>query len=109
MSWEGGDGSFPKSKMPHLLSSNQLAPRDLQEELQVDGIKVFITSCETVEGAWRHHERQLKRFYELSNKKYSMVDNPESADIILIGNVREENWGSKIFANWTSPLFFPPS
>jgi hypothetical protein len=27
------------------------------------------------------------------------VDDPESADIILVGNVREENWGEKILSN----------
>ncbi len=59
-------------------------------------MRVFITSCETGEGAWRTHEEQLKRFYELSDKKHRLASSPDSADIVLIGNVREENWGQKI-------------
>lgn len=60
---------------------------------------VFVTSCETGDGAWRDHEVRLKEFHELSDKRYKLAADPESADIILIGNVREENWGEKILAN----------
>jgi hypothetical protein len=61
--------------------------------------KVFITSCEIAEGAWSVHEQKLKQLHELSDKKYSLTDDPALADIILIGNVREENWGRKILEN----------
>jgi hypothetical protein len=62
-------------------------------------IKVFVTSCETGPGAWRAHEINLLKFYELSDKRHELVADPELAEIILIGNVREENWGEKILAN----------
>ena len=62
-------------------------------------LKIFVTSCETGEEAWRTQEHELKRLYELSDKKYCLTDDPESADIILIGNVREENWGKKVLQN----------
>jgi hypothetical protein len=58
-------------------------------------MQIFITSCETGEGAWRTHERKLHRLYELSDKRYQLTDDPEVADLILIGNVREENWGRR--------------
>jgi hypothetical protein len=64
--------------------------------MQRDKINIFITSCETTKGAWRSDEEKLKAIYELSNKKYSLTSDPESADIILVGNVREENWGKKV-------------
>ena len=62
-------------------------------------IKVFVTSCETGPSAWRAHEINLLRLYELSDKRYELVAHPELAGVILIGNVREENWGEKILAN----------
>ena len=62
-------------------------------------MRVFITSCETGEGAWRTHETKLKYLYERSDKKHRLVCDPDSADIVLIGNVREENWGQKIIEN----------
>ena len=67
--------------------------------MQGDKISIFITSCETTKGAWRSNEEKLKAIYELSNKKYSLTSDPESADIILVGNVREENWGAKIMCH----------
>ena len=67
--------------------------------MQRDKIKIFITSCEINEGAWRVNEQKLKDFYELSDKKYSLTSDPESADIILVGDVREENWGAKVMNN----------
>jgi hypothetical protein len=53
-------------------------------------VRVFVTSWEIGEGAWRTHEDKLRRFYELSSKKHALVDTPEAADIIVIGNVRNE-------------------
>ncbi|PQP33225.1 hypothetical protein C6A36_00305 [Desulfobacteraceae bacterium SEEP-SAG10] len=64
--------------------------------MQREKINIFITSCETTKGAWRCEEQKLKAIYELSNKKYSLTSDPESADIILVGNVREENWSTKV-------------
>ena len=64
--------------------------------MQKDKISIFITSCEITKGAWRAHEQKLKAIYELSDKKYCTASDPESADIILVGDVREENWGTKV-------------
>ncbi len=58
--------------------------------------KVLITSCETGEGAWTTHQIKLNRLYELSDKCHALVTDPEEADLILVGNVREEEWGEKI-------------
>ena len=58
--------------------------------------KVFITSCEVGRGAWTTNEEKLRHAHALSDKKYTLTENPQSADIILIGNVREEDWGKKI-------------
>ena len=66
--------------------------------MQRDKINVFITSCEITKGAWRAHEQKLKDIYELSDKRYSLTSDPESADIILVGDVREENWGAKVIS-----------
>ena len=59
-------------------------------------IKVFITSCETAPDAWRGQEEKLVALYEQSNKKYALINDPEEADIILIGDLRGGNWGEKI-------------
>ena len=67
--------------------------------MQRDKINIFITSCEITKGAWRVHEQKLKAIYELSDKKYNLTSDPESADIILVGDVREENWGTKVMNN----------
>ena len=73
-------------------------------------LRVYLTSCEVGEGAWRANEEILGRLYEISDKRHQLVDCPELADLILIGNVREENWGEKILANqlirrWPSKCF----
>lgn len=67
--------------------------------MQRNKTKIFITSCEIGEGAWRNQEYKLKELYELSDKRYSLTNSPESADIILVGNAREENWGEKMLGH----------
>ena len=62
-------------------------------------LKIFITSCDHGPDAWTTHERKLRRLYELSDKRHSLTDSPDSADIILVGNVREEDWGKRILTN----------
>ncbi len=68
----------------------------LRVEPSKSQLKVFITSCEVGRGAWRTHEEKLKHLYELSDKRYGLADRPESSDVILIGNVREEDWARRI-------------
>jgi hypothetical protein len=54
------------------------------------GVKVHVASWEVREDAWRTHEQTLRRLYQMSSKKHILVERPESADVILIGNVRNE-------------------
>lgn len=58
--------------------------------------KVFLTSCEVGQGSWTTNEEKLRYAHELSDKKYALTEDPQSADIIIIGDVREEDWGKKI-------------
>jgi hypothetical protein len=59
-------------------------------------LSVFVTSCEVGRGAWTTNEEKLRDAYELSDRKYTLTENPQSADLIIIGDVREEDWGRKI-------------
>lgn len=54
-------------------------------------MNVFVTSCETHPGAWRHNEERLRELYSYSSQRHALVDDPAQADVILIGNLREEN------------------
>lgn len=53
--------------------------------------KVFITSCETGPGAWRNEEGMLRAAFPRNDPQLVLVEDPQSADIVLIGNVRTEN------------------
>jgi hypothetical protein len=65
-------------------------------------LRVFITSCEAGEGAWTVQAEKLRCLYELSDKRYSLVNDPASADVILITDVPPQQplplpqWGKKI-------------
>jgi len=50
-----------------------------------NNIKIFITSYDDEEG----HEiaNRLRKLYEISDRKYSLVENPQSSDIIVIGSL----------------------
>lgn len=56
------------------------------------GKRIFLTSCETHEGAWRHQEERLRALWERSSRTHTLADSPEEADLIIIGNLRDENW-----------------
>ncbi len=64
-------------------------------------LRLLVTSSEICEGAWRGQERKLKQLYELSDKRYDLVDQPQVADIILIGlgDLRESDWTKKFLRN----------
>jgi hypothetical protein len=56
-------------------------------------MKVFISSCDTGEGipgALQEKVEKLRHLHELSDKTHTLVDDPESADIILVVVVRED-------------------
>ena len=55
-------------------------------------MKIHLTSCETQPGAWRHQEQLLREFWECSSRQHCLVESPDDADIIIIGNIRDENW-----------------
>jgi hypothetical protein len=59
---------------------------------------VFITSLDTTQNGNRTHEIKLLEIYQKSDKKYNIVDNPDKAHIILIGNVDDED-GAKILSS----------
>ncbi|MFT3781937.1 MAG: exostosin family protein [Nibricoccus sp.] len=54
-------------------------------------MKIYVTSCETGQGAWRHQEELLKGLWQISSRRHSLCDSPDEADFIVIGNLREEN------------------
>jgi len=55
-------------------------------------MKIHLTSCETQPGAWRHQEQILRELWECSSRQHCLVESPAEADIIIVGNIREENW-----------------
>ncbi|MFZ1743576.1 MAG: exostosin family protein [Pontixanthobacter sp.] len=53
---------------------------------------VFIT-CRDREGdVWTINKGRLISLHEQSNQKHSIVDNPDSADIVIICDVRDDDW-----------------
>lgn len=54
-------------------------------------MRVLVTSCETSEGAWRHEEMILRRMWTVSSRKHVLTEDPADAEVIIIGNLREEN------------------
>jgi hypothetical protein len=63
--------------------------------------RVFITSSQSGPNAWQAIEKRLRELYELSNKQYELVDDPDAADIILIGIERADDWGLSLLDNET--------
>jgi hypothetical protein len=55
-------------------------------------MNIYLTSCETHDSAWRHQEELLRSLWELSSRCHRLVENPERAEVIIIGNLREEDW-----------------
>ncbi len=53
-------------------------------------MKIYITSCEVHETAWRHQEYSLIALWELSSKVHTLTECPADADIIIISNLRTE-------------------
>jgi hypothetical protein len=58
--------------------------------------KIFVTSCETTPEGWRAQEMKLRELWELSDKKHSLTEEPDLADLILICDARFENYSIKI-------------
>jgi hypothetical protein len=63
--------------------------------------RVFITSSQSDQNAWRAIEKRLRELYELSNKECDLVDDADVADIILIGIERADDWGLHLLDNET--------
>ena len=64
------------------------------------GRRVYITSCETGDGAWRQNEELLREYAALSrDRRHALVEDPEAAEIILIGNLREEDCWARVRRN----------
>ena len=54
-------------------------------------LSVFVTSCETGPGAWRHEEEIIRKHFPKQDRNLLLATEPETADIILIGNLRSED------------------
>lgn len=61
--------------------------------------KIYITSLETCSGAWRNQEEQLRGLWEMSSKRHTLVEKPEAADIIFVGDLRDEDWFARTLAS----------
>jgi len=55
-------------------------------------MNIYLTSCETGPNASRYHEGMLAALWTSSSRQHALVDCPEKADLIFIGNLCEENW-----------------
>ncbi|MGC3989327.1 MAG: exostosin family protein [Chthoniobacteraceae bacterium] len=55
-------------------------------------MKVHLLSCETHAEARRHQEARLRELWELSSKRHELVEDPAEAEMIFVGNVREQHW-----------------
>lgn len=61
-------------------------------------MRVYITSLDPTENGNRFHETKLLEIYQKSDKKHTIVDNPDEAQIILLGNA-DDKTGEKILSN----------
>jgi hypothetical protein len=52
-------------------------------------LRVFVTSFDVSEGGWQDCEANLKRCWESSDKRYELVEDPDVADLILLGDYWE--------------------
>lgn len=62
-------------------------------------MKVLISSCETGHGAWRGQEERLRDCHALSDHRHTLVTDPAEADIILLGNARQNDFGARLLDN----------
>jgi len=51
----------------------------------------MVTSCETGPDAWRHQEEIIRTHFPHDHPDFALTEDPVSADVILIGNLRSEN------------------
>jgi hypothetical protein len=63
-------------------------------------MKVFLTSCETGAGAWRHGFLSLQTLAESADRSaHEVVSRAEDAEIIIITDLREEDYFASLRAN----------
>jgi hypothetical protein len=70
--------------------------------------KVLITSHQEYDeiNIWQPIKKRLIELYEISDKRYELVDDPDEANVILVGSERTDSWGEHIFDNevvWKFP------
>jgi len=53
--------------------------------------KEFITVLDSTEKGNRTHEIKLLKIYQLTDKKYDRADNLEEAQIIMVGNIDDQD------------------
>jgi len=60
--------------------------------------KVLLSLCDQGPGAWDHQTRILRRLHAISAAPlHTLVESPEEAELILISNLRDENWHRGVF------------
>lgn len=64
-----------------------------------DPVKVHLSSCATGPGSWRGQEERLRHCHALSDRRHTLVDDPAEADLILLGNARQDDFGSALLSN----------
>ena len=64
-------------------------------------IRVFITSFDVGESGWQDCEANLKRCWEVSDKRHELVEAPDAADLIILGDYWELKRGH---VPWSNPL-----
>jgi len=52
-------------------------------------VRVFVTSFDVSESGWQGCEANLKRCWESSDKRHELVETPEAADLIILGDYWE--------------------
>src|SRR4051794_23379390 len=62
-------------------------------------LDVMFTSCETGPGAWRHQEEILRAHFPKGDRYFRMTEDPRSADVIFVSNLRSENDWEKLRRN----------
>jgi len=72
--------------------------------------RVFVTSFDVGEGAWRDCEANLRRCWKCSDRRHELVDASDVADLILLGDYWERKaghtpWANSLIRRWPEKCF----
>ena len=74
-------------------------------------LRVFVTSFDAGEDGWQDCEANLKRCWELSDKRHELVEAPDAADLIILGDYWEFKlaghapWSNALIRRWPDKCF----